>query len=108
MDFNKMTIEELKALKSDIAANRKERSAEAKEVAKAEKAEAKADATETGRALAEIGKTVSFSHKGEDANGRIVKISEKTVTVVLVDNDGNDVLKNDKPAKIWKYFYQIA
>lgn len=109
MDFNKLSIAELKDAKATIAAILKERNAEVKEEAKAAKAEAKDAATEAGKAIAKVGGVVKFNHKGNPTSGRVVKIGEKTVTVVILDDNGDDVLgENGKPSKIWRYFYQIS
>ena len=109
-DFTTLSITELKDAKTEISAILKDRSDEAKAEAKAEKAEAKAEATEAGKAIAAIGKVVKTTYKGEDVEGLIVKISDKTVSLKIKDADGNEVInpKNGKPLSIWKYFYQIA
>lgn len=110
MDFTKLSVSELKDAKATISAILKERSAEIKEAKKAEKAEAKAEADAVGKELAKVGLKVRVTYKGVEVVGLITKISDKTVTVKLEDNDGEPIFnaESGKQISTWKYFNQIS
>ena len=63
-----------------------------------------------GHKTAVVGATVSFAYgKNSTGTGRVVKTGENTFTVVLLDDEGNDItLESGKAKKIWRYYHQIA
>ena len=57
-----------------------------------------------GRSIASIGKVVKVEWKGGIEEAKITKISEKSVSVTLLNvKDENEKLK-----KTWRYFHQIV
>lgn len=79
MDLNAMTVAELKALAENIKDALKAKRAEAKENATAEKAAREAEM----RANLSEGADVAFLFNKKEVNGKVKKVSEKSVTVTF-------------------------
>ena len=107
-NFNELSFDELKEIKSDVMEIMKEKREEKKESDKLAKAEEREELSNVGRDLCKIGNVVLTTYKGEEVLATITKINENTVSVSITDLEGNPIMKDGKAVKTWKYLYQIS
>ena len=109
INADQYTVADLDTFKKELVSYLKERRAEEKAEIKANSEAQKEELSIAGKAIVEVGKVVEFSYKDGTASGRVTKVSEKTFTVTLLDDEGEEVIgDNGKPTKIWRYFYMVS
>lgn len=98
INYKDLTIDEINAIMTDAKAELKARKDNAKTLSAEQKEAAKAEQAIAGKALIDQlgeGATVTVTLKGENIEGTIKKIRDKTFDIEI----------NDKI--IWRYYYQV-
>lgn len=91
MDLTNLTLDELTSLKKEVSAKIKEVRAEVSEQEKVEKAKRE----EENKNALEPGQTVDFLYNKKTYSGKVVRLSEKSVTIAF-ELDGVTVKKYRK------------
>lgn len=100
INFNDYDIETLETVKGNISEVLRTLKARLKDEAKTIK-EAKREANKLyGMSVAKQGETIPVNYKGEVIEGKVIKTSDKTVTLIATING--------EEKKFWRYYHQIV